>query len=62
MTAPNDRPRWTVRRWRKTHQGIAWNVYEPDGSYSATFYAWEQAMDYATNVGTRVEHWLARQR
>jgi hypothetical protein len=51
--------RWCVRRWRKTAEGVVWNVFAPDGSYSASFYSWGAAMEWATCVGTRVEGWLA---
>lgn len=63
MTAPDDRPQpWKVRQHRKTWLGISWNVYEPDGSWSNSFYSWDLAIDWATNIGTRVEHWLEKQR
>ena len=56
--------RWKVRKWR--NYGLAkvniWEVFDPHGVRSAAFENWDQAMDYAAHVGTRLEFWLEHQR
>ena len=56
--------RWKVRKWR--NYGLAkvniWDVFEPDGTLSMSFYDWHQAMEWATSIGARVEYWLEYQR
>jgi len=40
----------------------AWEVFEPDGTFSGAFDTWPEAMQWATSISTRLEYWLEHQR
>jgi len=54
-----------MNRWRIRKIGNmatpTWVVHDPDGSWSATFTTWSEAIRWATSFASRVEHWLEHQ-